>query len=145
MISCVHLWKSGLSEFLKSLKRRGLDFFKKNFFVVVFLVFFLKVFHPRNIFRFFLLLLFLLALKKKKNRKDSQMSQLTELETKFSSSQAAVRHIQERIKALEIAMQMARKVRCVPFLEQYCILNKVFVILTYILTDSSSHSICQIL
>lgn len=69
MISCVHLWKSGLSEFLKSLKRRGLDFFKKNFFVVVFLGFFLKVFHPRNIFRFFLLLLFLLALKKKKTGK----------------------------------------------------------------------------
>lgn len=67
MISCVHLWKSGLSEFLKSLKRRGLDFFKKNFFFVVFL-FFLKVFHPRNIFRFFLLLLFLLALKKKKKQ-----------------------------------------------------------------------------
>uniref|UniRef100_A0A3Q4MNV7 Ring finger protein 17 n=1 Tax=Neolamprologus brichardi TaxID=32507 RepID=A0A3Q4MNV7_NEOBR len=73
------------------------------------------------------------------NRKDAQMSQLTKLETKFSSSQAAVRHIQERIKALEIAMQMARKVRRVPFLEQYCILDKVFVILTYILTDSSSH------
>lgn len=68
MISCVHLWKSGLSEFLKSLKRRGLDFFKKKFFFVVFL-FFLKVFHPRNIFRFFLLLLFLLALKKNKTGK----------------------------------------------------------------------------
>nr|XP_004573086.1 RING finger protein 17 [Maylandia zebra] len=65
------------------------------------------------------------ALHAVQNWKDSQMSQLTELETKFSSSQAAVRHIQERIKALEIAMQMARKVRCVPFLEQYCILNKV--------------------
>uniref|UniRef100_I3KFC2 Ring finger protein 17 n=1 Tax=Oreochromis niloticus TaxID=8128 RepID=I3KFC2_ORENI len=59
------------------------------------------------------------------NRKDAQMSQLTKLETKFSSSQAAVCHIQERIKALEIAMQMARKVRRVPFLEQYCILDKV--------------------
>lgn len=68
MISCVHLWKSGLSEFLKSLKRRGLDFFKKNFFLLFF-CFFLKVFHPRNIFRFFLLLLFLLALKKKKTGK----------------------------------------------------------------------------
>uniref|UniRef100_I3KFC3 Ring finger protein 17 n=1 Tax=Oreochromis niloticus TaxID=8128 RepID=I3KFC3_ORENI len=59
------------------------------------------------------------------NWKDAQMSQLTKLETKFSSSQAAVCHIQERIKALEIAMQMARKVRRVPFLEQYCILDKV--------------------
>ncbi|XP_063353651.1 RING finger protein 17 [Pelmatolapia mariae] len=65
------------------------------------------------------------ALHAVQNWKDAQMSQLTKLETKFSSSQAAVRHIQERIKALEIAMQMARKVRRVPFLEQYCILDKV--------------------
>ncbi|XP_045910588.1 RING finger protein 17 isoform X2 [Micropterus dolomieu] len=57
--------------------------------------------------------------------KDVQLSQLTKLEARFSSSQAEVSSIQERIKALEIAMQMAREVRRVPFLEQYCTLDKV--------------------
>lgn len=54
-----------------------------------------------------------------------QLSQLTKLEARFSSSQAEVSSIQERIKALEIAMQMAREVRRVPFLEQYCTLDNV--------------------
>ncbi|XP_030614244.1 RING finger protein 17 isoform X2 [Archocentrus centrarchus] len=57
--------------------------------------------------------------------KDTQMSQLTTLKTEFSASQAAVCHVQERIKALETAMQMARQVRRVPLLEQYCTLDKV--------------------
>ncbi|XP_044072779.1 RING finger protein 17 isoform X2 [Siniperca chuatsi] len=57
--------------------------------------------------------------------KDVQLSQLTKLETRFSASQAEVCCVQERIKALGIAMQMAREVRRVPFLEQYCTLDKV--------------------
>lgn len=54
-----------------------------------------------------------------------QFNQLTALEAQFSTSQAEVFHMEERIKALEIAMQMAREVRRVPFLEQYCTLDKV--------------------
>ncbi|XP_069569519.1 RING finger protein 17 [Brachyistius frenatus] len=57
--------------------------------------------------------------------KDVQLSQLTKLEATFSTSQALVSAVQERIKALETAMQMAREVRRVPFLEQYCTLDKV--------------------
>ncbi|XP_037542654.1 RING finger protein 17 [Nematolebias whitei] len=57
--------------------------------------------------------------------KDAQLSQLTKLEVQFSPSEAAVSQVQERIKTLEIAMQMAREVRRFPFLEQYCILDKV--------------------
>ncbi|XP_027878178.1 RING finger protein 17 isoform X1 [Xiphophorus couchianus] len=57
--------------------------------------------------------------------KATQLNQLKKMETRFPSSQAVVSHVQERIKALEIAMQMAREIRRVPFLEQYCILDKV--------------------
>ncbi|KAM4731883.1 RING finger protein 17 [Anableps anableps] len=57
--------------------------------------------------------------------KDTQLNQLSKMETQFPSIQAVVSHVHERIKALEIAMQMAREVRRVPFLEQYCILDKV--------------------
>ncbi|XP_067460458.1 RING finger protein 17 isoform X1 [Thunnus thynnus] len=57
--------------------------------------------------------------------KDVQLNQLTKLEEKFSASQSEVCRVQERMKALEIAMQMAREVRRVPFLEQYCTLDKV--------------------
>lgn len=58
-------------------------------------------------------------------RKDAQLSQLTKLEVQLSTSEAAVTQVQERIKTLEIAMQMAREVRRIPFLEQYCVLDKV--------------------
>uniref|UniRef100_A0A3B4Y300 Ring finger protein 17 n=1 Tax=Seriola lalandi dorsalis TaxID=1841481 RepID=A0A3B4Y300_SERLL len=57
--------------------------------------------------------------------RDVQLAQLTKLEAQFSTSQAEACRVQERIKALEIAMQMAREVRRVPFLEQYCTLDKV--------------------
>ncbi|XP_075961117.1 RING finger protein 17 [Anarhichas minor] len=57
--------------------------------------------------------------------KDVQLSQLTKLEAEFSSSQSEVSCVQKRMKALEIAMQMAREVRRVPILEQYCTLDKV--------------------
>ncbi|KAI3356062.1 hypothetical protein L3Q82_017326 [Scortum barcoo] len=57
--------------------------------------------------------------------KELQLNQLTDLEAQFSTSRAQVCSVQERIKALEIAMQMAREVRRVPFLEQYCTLDKV--------------------
>uniref|UniRef100_A0A3B3Z2J9 Tudor domain-containing protein n=1 Tax=Poecilia mexicana TaxID=48701 RepID=A0A3B3Z2J9_9TELE len=57
--------------------------------------------------------------------KDTQLNQLKKMETHFPSGRAVVSHVQERIKALEIAMQMAREIRRVPFLEQYCILDKV--------------------
>ncbi|XP_071337551.1 RING finger protein 17 [Trachinotus anak] len=57
--------------------------------------------------------------------RDVQLTQLTKLEAQFSASRAEACHVQEKIKALEIAMQMAREVRRVPFLEQYCTLDKV--------------------
>ncbi|XP_022595844.1 RING finger protein 17 [Seriola dumerili] len=57
--------------------------------------------------------------------RDVQLAKLTKLEAQFSTSQAEACRVQERIKALEIAMQMAREVRRVPFLEQYCTLDKV--------------------
>ncbi|XP_072253858.1 RING finger protein 17 [Leuresthes tenuis] len=57
--------------------------------------------------------------------KDLQLNKLSKQEAQFSTSQAVVSHVQERIKALEIAMRMAREIRRVPFLEQYCILDKV--------------------
>ncbi|KAM8854806.1 RING finger protein 17 [Spinachia spinachia] len=56
---------------------------------------------------------------------DVQLSQLGQLDARFSCSQEEVSRVQERRKALEIAMQMAREVRRVPFLEQYCSLDKV--------------------
>lgn len=59
------------------------------------------------------------------NRKDVQLSQLRKLEAQFSNSQAEVCYVQNRMKALDIAIQMAREVRRVPFLEQYCTLDKV--------------------
>ncbi|KAM9850619.1 RING finger protein 17 [Aulostomus maculatus] len=57
--------------------------------------------------------------------RDVQLTQLTKLEARFSASQAEVCRVSEKMKALEIAMQMAREVRRVPFLEQYCTLDKV--------------------
>ncbi|CAK6968526.1 LOW QUALITY PROTEIN: RING finger protein 17 [Scomber scombrus] len=57
--------------------------------------------------------------------KDVQLNQLTKFEEKLPASQSEVCRVQERMKALEIAMQMAREVRRVPFLEQYCTLDKV--------------------
>ncbi|XP_070770407.1 RING finger protein 17 [Enoplosus armatus] len=57
--------------------------------------------------------------------KDVQLNQMTKLEARFSTSRAEVCSVQERIKALGIAMQMAREVRRIPFLEQYCTLDKV--------------------
>uniref|UniRef100_A0A3Q3XBP1 Tudor domain-containing protein n=1 Tax=Mola mola TaxID=94237 RepID=A0A3Q3XBP1_MOLML len=58
-------------------------------------------------------------------RRDMQLNQLTKLEAQFSTSQEQLRCVQERIKALEIAMQKAREVRRFPFLEQYCTLDEV--------------------
>ncbi|XP_023806629.1 RING finger protein 17 isoform X2 [Oryzias latipes] len=57
--------------------------------------------------------------------KTVQLHELTELETQFFSSQQTVSHIQERIKSLKNAMQMAREIRRVPFLDQYCVLDKL--------------------
>ncbi|KAM3608198.1 uncharacterized protein V6R79_020824 [Siganus canaliculatus] len=57
--------------------------------------------------------------------KDFQLNQLTQLETAFSTSQEQVGVIQERIKALEIAMQMAREILRFPSLEKYCTFDKV--------------------
>lgn len=53
------------------------------------------------------------------------MNQLTKLKAQFSTSQAQLCGVEERIKALEIAMQKAREVRRSPFLEQYCTLDEV--------------------
>ncbi|KAM6934575.1 RING finger protein 17 [Xenentodon cancila] len=68
--------------------------------------------------------------------KEMQLSQLVQLEARFSRSQAVVSHVQERIKNLEIAMQMAREVCRVPFLGQYCILDKVLETLQAPVDDS---------
>ncbi|XP_068593149.1 RING finger protein 17 [Cebidichthys violaceus] len=57
--------------------------------------------------------------------KDVQLSRLTKLEAEFSSGRSEASGVQKRMKALEIAMQMAREVRRVPVLEQYCTLDKV--------------------
>ncbi|XP_051260855.1 RING finger protein 17 [Dicentrarchus labrax] len=57
--------------------------------------------------------------------KEVQLNQLTKLEARFSTTQTEVCSVQERIKVLETAMQMAREVRRVPFLEKYCTLDKV--------------------
>ncbi|RVE58226.1 hypothetical protein OJAV_G00207030 [Oryzias javanicus] len=57
--------------------------------------------------------------------KSVQLNELTELETMLFTSQPMVSHIQERIKSLKNAMQMARELRRVPFLEQYCVLDKL--------------------
>ncbi|XP_028991937.1 RING finger protein 17 [Betta splendens] len=51
--------------------------------------------------------------------------QLAKVESQFSISNAQVSHVQERLKSLQLAMQMAREIRRVPFLEQYCTLDKV--------------------
>lgn len=58
-------------------------------------------------------------------RRDVQLNQLTKLEARFSTSQVQVCCVQGRIKSLNIAMQMAREVRRVPILGQYCTLDKV--------------------
>ncbi|XP_034002342.1 RING finger protein 17 isoform X2 [Trematomus bernacchii] len=57
--------------------------------------------------------------------KDEQMSQLTKLNDRFSTGRAELCRVQKKLKALEIAMKMAKEVRRVPFLEQYCTLDKV--------------------
>lgn len=54
-----------------------------------------------------------------------QLNQLTKLEAQFSTSQEQVCCVQERIKALQIAIQKAREVRRFPFLEQYCSVDEV--------------------
>ncbi|XP_041663773.1 RING finger protein 17 isoform X2 [Cheilinus undulatus] len=61
--------------------------------------------------------------------KDVQFTQLTKLETCFPTSNVQLCSVRERIKSLGIAMQMAREVRRVPFLEKYCTLDKVLEIL----------------
>ncbi|XP_040057950.2 RING finger protein 17 isoform X1 [Gasterosteus aculeatus] len=65
------------------------------------------------------------ALQAVQKWKDVQLSQLSQLEARFSSSQEEVDRVHKRRVALEIAMQMAREVHRVPFLEQYCTLDKV--------------------
>ncbi|KAM8749037.1 RING finger protein 17 isoform 2-T3 [Acanthopagrus schlegelii] len=57
--------------------------------------------------------------------KEAQINQLTKLEARFSTTQVQVCCVQGRIKSLNIAMQMAREVRRVPILGQYCTLDKV--------------------
>ncbi|XP_040005066.1 RING finger protein 17 isoform X2 [Xiphias gladius] len=74
--------------------------------------------------------------------RDVQLSQLTKLEAQFSTSQAEVCRVQERMKALEIAMQMAREVRRVPFLGQYCTLDKVLETLKAPVVNQSFNMKC---
>ncbi|XP_029315287.1 RING finger protein 17 [Cottoperca gobio] len=74
--------------------------------------------------------------------KDMQLSQLTKIEAQFSTSQAEVCCVQKRMKDLEIATQMAREVRRVPFLEQYCTLDKVLQTLQAPVDDQSFDMKC---
>ncbi|XP_062258691.1 RING finger protein 17 [Platichthys flesus] len=57
--------------------------------------------------------------------RDVQFNQVSKLEAQFSTIQAEVYCVQERINALEIAMKVAREVRRVPNLGQYCTLDNV--------------------
>ncbi|CAJ1079084.1 RING finger protein 17 isoform X4 [Xyrichtys novacula] len=57
--------------------------------------------------------------------KDVQLGQLTKLEEQFSTSRAELGRVQERIQSLAIAIQMAKEVRRIPSLKQYCTLDKV--------------------
>ncbi|KAM9342298.1 RING finger protein 17 [Pholidichthys leucotaenia] len=74
--------------------------------------------------------------------KDQQLSDLTKLQTQFSSTNAALSHIQGRIKALETAMQIAREVQRVPFLARYCVLDKVLETLQAPLDNQSFDTEC---
>ncbi|XP_054602581.1 RING finger protein 17 isoform X2 [Nothobranchius furzeri] len=51
--------------------------------------------------------------------------QLSKLEVQFSTCHDVAPKVQERIKELEMTIQMAREVRRIPSLGQYCILDKV--------------------
>ncbi|KAK2905757.1 hypothetical protein Q8A73_009700 [Channa argus] len=57
--------------------------------------------------------------------RDVQLSRLAKLEAPFSTSKAELCRVEERLKALKIAMQMAKEVRRIPVLGQYCTLDKV--------------------
>nr|XP_061825076.1 RING finger protein 17-like isoform X1 [Nerophis lumbriciformis] len=57
--------------------------------------------------------------------RDVELSQLNKLEARFSSSQAEVYSVKEQITSLENAMHKAKKVCRVPFLKEYCDLDKV--------------------
>ncbi|CAB1418936.1 unnamed protein product [Pleuronectes platessa] len=57
--------------------------------------------------------------------RDVQFNQVSKLEAQFSTIQAEAYCVQERINALEIAMKVAREVRRVPNLGQYCTLDNV--------------------
>lgn len=54
-----------------------------------------------------------------------QLNRLANLEAQCPCCQAVVSDVQERIKVLANAMQMAREVRRAPILEQYFFLDKV--------------------
>ncbi|XP_034017974.1 RING finger protein 17 [Thalassophryne amazonica] len=60
-----------------------------------------------------------------KKWKEEQVSHLPKLLAHFSTTQAEVSHVKERITALEIGIKMAKEVRRVPFLQQHCSLKKV--------------------
>ncbi|XP_061749993.1 RING finger protein 17 isoform X2 [Nerophis ophidion] len=57
--------------------------------------------------------------------REVELSQLNKLEAHFSSSQAQVYSIKEQITSLTNAMHKAKKVFRVPFLKEYCDLDKI--------------------
>ncbi|KAK2840140.1 hypothetical protein Q5P01_013880 [Channa striata] len=57
--------------------------------------------------------------------RDVQLSHLAKLEAPFSTSKAELCRVEERLKALKTAMQIGREIRRIPFLGQYCTLDKV--------------------
>lgn len=59
------------------------------------------------------------------HRKDGQLNQLSKLDQHFPTTQEQLRCIQEKLKALKIAIQWAGEVRRSPFLKQNCALDKV--------------------
>uniref|UniRef100_A0A8C6M4I4 Tudor domain-containing protein n=1 Tax=Nothobranchius furzeri TaxID=105023 RepID=A0A8C6M4I4_NOTFU len=70
--------------------------------------------------------------------------QLSKLEVQFSTCHDVAPKVQERIKELEMTIQMAREVRRIPSLGQYCILDKVRrVVSSFTLLNSFISSIIK--
>ncbi|XP_068185865.1 RING finger protein 17 [Antennarius striatus] len=57
--------------------------------------------------------------------KDVQLSELEQLVAGFPTIHMQLFDVENRIKSFETAMQMARQIRRIPFLERYCTIDKV--------------------
>ncbi|XP_072300260.1 RING finger protein 17 [Eucyclogobius newberryi] len=57
--------------------------------------------------------------------KDSRLEELSTLESYFIQTKSLMEQVEERVSSLQLAMQKAKEVRRVKFLEKYCPLEKV--------------------